>query len=64
MQKAIKEQNGDCSFTTEQEYNSVDDAVKDLNPVTELKHFMSKETAEEKQYHKKENEVKEAPEWQ
>jgi hypothetical protein len=37
MQKAIKEQTGDCSFVTEQEYLTVDDAVHDKNPLTEMK---------------------------
>ena len=37
MQKAIKEQTGDCSFKTEQEYLTVDDAVHDKNPLTEMK---------------------------
>ena len=37
MQRAIKEQNGDCSFITEQEYLTVDDAVHDKNPITEMK---------------------------
>lgn len=37
MQKAIKEQTGDCSFITEQEYLTVDDAVHDRNPTTEIK---------------------------
>ena len=35
MQKAIKQQTGDCAFVSEQEYNSVDDAVKDVNPLNE-----------------------------
>ena len=37
MQRAIKEQTGDCSFVTEQEYLTVDDAVHDRNPITEMK---------------------------
>ena len=37
MQRAIKEQTGDCSFKTEQEYLTVDDAVHDKNPITEMK---------------------------
>ena len=38
MQKAIKEQTGDCAFVSEQEYNSVDDAVKGVNPLNEAEY--------------------------
>ena len=56
MQKAIKEQNGDCCFTTEQEYNSVDDAVKDFNPITEMKIKIAELRVDNAKYKLKKNE--------
>ena len=38
MQRAIKENTGDCTFVSEQEYNSVDDAVKGVNPLNEAEY--------------------------
>jgi hypothetical protein len=32
MEKTIKEQTGDCAFVVKTEYDSVDDAAKDINP--------------------------------
>jgi len=61
IETVIKTVVGDAAYFTEQEFNSVEDAYADRNPLTEAKATVSDIRINNQRYRLKKNETKKTP---
>ena len=61
IETCIKTVVGDAAYFTEQEFNSVEDAYADKNPLTEAKATVSDIRINNQRYRLKKNETKKKP---